>query len=111
MANGFSRAAPIRSCEAGTPPRTPSSVSFPVTAVAASANGQVLASGSSDGTLRLWNQATGKESDILGAHGGTITSLSVNPAGNQIASSSDDGTVKVWQLPIVAAKPFVHPDQ
>lgn len=82
-----------------------------VTALAVSANTQILVSGSADASIRIWNQATGKESDILTGHAAAITSLALNPAGSQLLSTSEDGTLKLWQLPIVAPKPFVHPDQ
>jgi WD40 repeat protein len=83
----------------------------PVTAVAVSPNLQMLASGSADQTIRLWNQATAKESDLLHAHTGPITALGINAAGTQMLSASEDGAVKLWQLPLVAPKPFLHPDQ
>ncbi len=85
--------------------------SAPVTALAVSANGQILVSGSADASIRFWNQATGKEADILTGHTAPITSLNLNAAGTQLLSTALDGTVKLWQLPIVASKPFVHPDQ
>lgn len=82
-----------------------------ITALAISANGQLLVSGAADATIRIWNQATGKEADILTGHTAPITSLSLNSAGTQLLSTSEDGTVKLWQLPIVAPKTLVHPDQ
>ena len=83
----------------------------PVTALTVSANGQILVSGSADASIRFWNQATGKEADILTGHAAPITSLNLNAAGTQLLSTAEDGSVKLWQLPIVAPKPFVHPDQ
>ncbi len=85
--------------------------SGPVTALAVSGNGQVLVSGSADASIRFWNQATGKESDIITGHAAPLTSLALNVAGNQLISASEDGTLKLWQLPAVASKPFVHPEQ
>ena len=82
----------------------------PVTAVAVSPNLQILASGGADNTIRLWNQATAKESDVLLAHTAPITALGLNPTGTQMLSASEDGAVKLWTLPLVAPKPFVHPD-
>jgi len=68
-----------------------------VTAVAVSANLQVLASGGADNTIRVWNQATAKESDIVLAHGGPVSALGINAAGTQLLSASEDGGVKLWR--------------
>src|SRR5206468_9616080 len=72
----------------------------PVTAVAVSGNGQLLASGSADKTVRIWDVATGKEKIVLSAHTGTVSSLSLHPNGQQLLSASEDGTIKIWQLPL-----------
>lgn len=85
--------------------------SGPVTALAVNGTGQILVSGSADATIRFWNQATGKESDIITGHAAAITSLALNPAGTLLLSASEDGTIKLWQLPAVAPKPFIHPEQ
>jgi len=83
----------------------------PVTAVAVSANLQILASGSADHTVRLWNQATAKESDVLLAHTAPISALGINAGNTQMLSASEDGALKLWQLPLVAPKVMMHPDQ
>jgi WD40 repeat protein len=83
----------------------------PVTAVATSGNGQILVSGSADATIRFWNQTTSKEAENLGGHTAAVTALALNPAGTQLLSASEDRTLKLWQLPIVAPKALVHPDQ
>jgi WD40 repeat protein len=83
----------------------------PVTAVAVSANLQILASGSADNTIRLWNQQTAKESDVLLAHSRRITALGINATNTQMLSASEDGAIKLWALPLVAPKAFMHPDQ
>lgn len=82
----------------------------PVSAVAVSSNLQVLASASADSTIRLWNQQTAKESDII-ITPAPITSLGINATGSQMLSASADGAVRLWSLPLVAPKAFVHPDQ
>jgi len=83
----------------------------PITALATSANGQALISGSADATIRFWNQQTGKESEIIAGHTAAVTALALNPPANQLLSSSEDGTLRLWQLPPVAPKAMVHPDQ
>ncbi|PAX59770.1 WD40 repeat domain-containing protein [Brunnivagina elsteri] len=68
----------------------------PVRAIAISANGQILASGSDDKTVKLWNPGTGKLLHTLTGHGNNIKSVLVTPDGNTILSSSFDNTVKLW---------------
>jgi WD40 repeat protein len=59
-------------------------------------NGQLLASGSDDRTLKLWNLKTGTCLRTLWGHGGWIQSISVSPDGMTLASGSHDRTVKLW---------------
>jgi len=59
-----------------------------VTAVRGQCELAVLASGEADNTMRVWNQATAKESDIVLAHGGPVSALGINAAGTQLLSAS-----------------------
>jgi WD40 repeat protein len=81
-----------------------------VTAMAVGAN-QAIFSGDAHGEIRLWNQATGKESAILGAHAGPVSTLALNPAADRLCSTGNDGMLKMWQFPVVGPRPFLHPDQ
>lgn len=66
-----------------------------VRALAFSANGTRLATGSWDGTIRLWNAVTGAHLGTSKSVGTLITSLSFSPDGKRIASSSYDGAVRL----------------
>jgi WD40 repeat protein len=57
-----------------------------------------LATGSSDGQVRIWNPTTGKLLQALKAHDNAITGLSFSIGDKLLASSSFDGTVKVWNM-------------
>ncbi|RUS16500.1 WD40-repeat-containing domain protein [Endogone sp. FLAS-F59071] len=70
--------------------------------IAWSPDGQTLASGSMDNTVRLWDPKTGKPlGDALKGHTKWITCLAwepfhLNPKSNRLASSSKDHTVRIW---------------
>ena len=67
-----------------------------VLAVRFSANGQRLASGGEDRTIRLWNPHNQTLLQILTGHEDRVTSLSFSPNAPILASGSDDKTVRLW---------------
>ncbi|MBT4694278.1 MAG: hypothetical protein HOB73_13130 [Planctomycetaceae bacterium] len=58
---------------------------------------ELLVSGSSDKTVRLWNVTTGKQVRAI-THGGEVTDIAVNATGDKIASVSSDKTAKLWNV-------------
>ena len=67
-----------------------------VLSVALSPNGETLASGCDDGTIRLWDTVRGREIQALAGHTERVTSIGFSPDGETIASGSSDGTVRLW---------------
>ena len=63
-------------------------------AVALSPEGDLLASSHKDGSLRLWDVATGAELRRLEGHGTEFGSVAFSPDGRSLASGGDDGTVR-----------------
>jgi len=61
-----------------------------------SPNGRILASGSLDKTIKLWDAKTGQLQQTLEGHEGEILALSYSPDGNVLASGSSDSTIKFW---------------
>ena len=69
-----------------------------VYSVCFSPDGRRLASGSYEGTVRLWDVETGACVRTLEGHGGPVYSVCFSPKGRMGASSSGDRTVRLWLL-------------
>jgi len=68
-----------------------------ITSVSFSPNGEIIATGSWDKTVRLWNLRGEKIQQFRGHEGG-ITSVCFSPDGQTIGTGSEDGTARLWNL-------------
>ncbi|NEQ70424.1 MAG: hypothetical protein F6K21_34020 [Symploca sp. SIO2D2] len=69
-----------------------------VTSVSFSPNGKLLASGSWDNTIKIWDLEEGEELLTLSGHQSSVKSVSFSPDGKLLASGSWDNTTKIWDL-------------
>lgn len=66
--------------------------------VAICSNGQTLASGGDDQTIRLWELQTGKCLHVLDEHSGWVRSILFSSDGQILFSGSNDRTIKLWDV-------------
>ena len=70
-----------------------------VLSVAFSPDGQTLASGSSDSTIRLWDLGEPTAAPVvLSGHEDEVWSVAFSPDGQTLASGSEDRTIRLWIL-------------
>jgi len=66
--------------------------------VAFSPDGQKIASGSTDSTIKLWDSRTGKEQQTLNGHSDKVWSVAFTSDSQTVASASSDRTIKLWDV-------------
>lgn len=66
-------------------------------ALAFSADRARIASGSENGTIRIWNAAPLRPmGELLAGHEGAVTSVAFSPDGSTLVSVGEDGTLRLW---------------
>ena len=69
-----------------------------VSSIAFSPDSTILASGSYDKTVRLWNVESGREIHRLTAHTKAVKTVAFSSDGTTLASGSYDKTVRLWDV-------------
>eukprot|EP00042_Codosiga_hollandica_P050572 m.606908 g.606908 ORF g.606908 m.606908 type:complete len:787 (-) comp58115_c0_seq4:348-2708(-) len=83
-----------------------------VTCLAVSRGGTLVASGSNDCTVRLWDLASSTLVHIFKGHDNWVNTVAFSPDGLLVASGSHDGTVRLWNVKTgkSVGKPFEQAD-
>jgi len=81
-----------------TPSRTLIGHTNEIFGLAFDPNNQVVASGSGDESIRLWDVNTGRIQTILKGHTAPVRTLAFSPKGRFLASGASDKTTRVWDL-------------
>jgi WD40 repeat protein len=74
-------------------------VERPLSSVAISADGKLLAAGDQKGTVRIWSTSDGHEAAVIQAHDGHVRQVAFSPDSHLLATTSYSGEVILWQLP------------
>ena len=67
-----------------------------VNSVVFSSDGRILASGSKDKTVRLWDANTGRHIRTITGHTASVNSVVLSPDRQTLATGSKDKTVRLW---------------
>jgi len=80
-----------------------------VTSVAFAPAGTVIATGSADKKVKLWDVALGSETATLSGHTDAVRAVAFAPDGKALLSGSDDRTALIWDLATGKAAPALKP--
>jgi WD40 repeat protein len=67
-----------------------------ITSVAISPDGSLIATGSRDGTAKIWKLSTGGLLHALVAHKAAVTSVAFSPDGKLVLTGSEDHDARLW---------------
>src|SRR6266404_4152494 len=69
-----------------------------ISSIAFTSDSKLVASGSGDNTIKIWDVATGAQIRTLTGHTKSVTSVAFSPDGRLLASGSNDYTARIWDV-------------
>jgi WD40 repeat protein len=70
----------------------------PLSDLAVDGRGRIVATGATDGTVRVWERASGRELGSLAAGRGPVVRVAFDRDGGRLASGDADGTAAIWDV-------------
>ena len=67
-----------------------------------------LATGGADGSVRIWDAATGQERMTLAGHPGEVHAVAVAPDGTWLATAAGGGSVRIWDAATGQERAALH---
>ncbi len=77
----------------------------PLSAVAIRDDDAFFATGDAEGTVWVWDAASGAAQGVVTAHTGAITAVEFSADRSSLITAGADGTIRSWTLPLPATKP------
>ena len=78
--------------------------------IAFSANGKLMATGSSDAQAKIWDAITGEVLYTLSGHTLPVTAVAFDPTSTRLVTSGWDRTVRVWEITPAREELFIPVD-
>ena len=70
----------------------------PIHCLSLSQDGRILASGSADNTIKIWDMTSGQLLRTLQGHKAPVWSVALSQNGKTLVSGSQDQTIKIWDV-------------
>lgn len=112
----LTKAVELRSSDTGKLLYTLSGDDYCTRALAFSGDDSQVAGGFEDGTVRIWDTASGALTAILKGHAGKVSLLQFAPDGKTVLTGAQDGTARLWdaktgqELHRLTSKETLQPD-
>jgi WD40 repeat protein len=106
VAAGADKSVRLANAMNGQPIRDFKGADAAVESVALSPNGALIAAGTADKHLLVWQAGDGK---LLANVANQTTGLAFNPGSNQLLTGGGDGALKLWAMPPMPERILAHP--